>query len=676
MSNLEKSKKLFLCMITLVMVFCIVFMMVQNTFAYAEEKVSFEDSKVLDDLLSSTINGKAFDITDYPFNQNKDIQLLSFVEFGYSVRPAYKENYGLYVYIYNPKAISIEEKSSSNKIQIATAFDKDGKATNYEKFNLKFCNKVDNGDYKNLFYKFRVLDRDIKGTHFFDRVNSLKRVYQISGLELTTKGKDNATEYNVSSIYKYSGFAQGLGSDMNSASTLDCKVESIESIALSVKHTFYRSKTSALGDGHQNQLDSVYFSVPKRFIEEYGKLQRIKAEWYEYKTKEIVVTSNSNFYNKASQYIGQEIATTPNSTGQYPYNKDIGYGLGVNAGKVGDIYIAKWGWNLGEDYMHIPCNALYYMFKVNNIEEYDPYASIVDIGGVQSNDLYEWIKNYNKSSNNGYLPIKNGNISADLFMEDIDDSRKLDNESGKIQQGYSYYDFDADVDLQTLSSWNETSPSFWDNWINFGLGEAFKGGPNEETRVVPPIQILNNSDFQGNNEDIADRLLVNYNDVEQIKQEHSKAQSNDEVLVLFRFATSDYVSMAADIIEKDEGFLWSDKHTSGQAYVAQESVFFDFDIIQLTFNKDGLYTVIPTVSDPTDIIDDITPPVHIPEPLEWWKILLAIVLLILFLLVFGPIIPYIIKFVVWLIVFPFKLIADMCKSINRKIKKKKEEKGE
>lgn len=77
---------------------------------------------------------------------------------------------------------------------------------------------------------------------------------------------------------------------------------------------------------------------------------------------------------------------------------------------------------------------------------------------------------------------------------------------------------------------------------------------------------------------------------------------------MFRFATSDYYSEAVDIIELDSGFLWSDKHTEGQAYVATESVFFDFDIIQLTFNKEGDYTVIPVVSSPIDIINDITPP--------------------------------------------------------------------
>ena len=56
--------------------------------------------------------------------------------------------------------------------------------------------------------------------------------------------------------------------------------------------------------------------------------------------------------------------------------------------------------------------------------------------------------------------------------------------------------------------------------------------------------------------------------------------------------------------------------TLNQAYIAQQSVFVDFDIIQLTFNDKGTYTVIPVVSNPIDIVDPITPPseqVKLPE---------------------------------------------------------------
>lgn len=658
------------------MVLSMVFFPIFSTVAYAAEKeVNYDSTNVLDDLNSAAVNGQPFDITDYPFNENKDIQVINFVEYCYSYKANLRDNYGLYVYIYNPKGLNLSTSNKQNKIQMAVSYDAEGNPTNYEKFSLEFCSKTESGDYKNLFYKFKVIDRDVNGTTFSDRVNSNARRYDVSGIELTTYGASSATEYGVCGTYIFTGFAEGYGPDENAKSTLTCDVEYLETIELSVKHTFYRSETSALGAGHQNQLDTVYFSVPKRFIDTYGSLQRIKAEWYEYKTKEILVTSNSDFYNAAKDYIGVELGDEPNDYGQYEYVEDIGYSLGIGAGKAGDMYVAQWGWNLGTGYFHIPTNALYYMFLVDNIEEYDPYAETVTIGGVQSNDLYEWIKNYNKSYTSGRLPIKDGSISADLFESDIDDSRKMNNENGVIKNGYSYYDFDADVDLQTLKSWSDSDPSFWDNWINFGLGAAFTGGPDEQTKTAAPIQILKASDLTGSNTEIAERLLVNVADVDSIKAEYNNAvtvngiDDEEKVVVLFRFATSDYYSEAVDIIQLNKGFLWTDKHTEGQAYIAQESVFFDFDIIQLTFNKDGDYTVIPVVSSPIDIVSDITPPVNVPSGLEWWQIVLAIIMVVLLVVLLWPVLPYIGQGIWWFICLPVKAF----KAIKAAIKRKKDE---
>ena len=115
------------------------------------------------------------------------------------------------------------------------------------------------------------------------------------------------------------------------------------------------------------------------------------------------------------------------------------------------MHIATWGWNL-TGYLHNRNDRLTYLFYVNNIDEYDPYGSVTSTGGVQSNDLYNWILNYNKSYAKGTLPIKNGSISADLFMDDIDDNRKMNNENGVIQKGYSYYDFDAERAMVMLDS--------------------------------------------------------------------------------------------------------------------------------------------------------------------------------------------------------------------------------
>ena len=644
-----------------------------STTAYAAGNgSSFDNTKVLDDLLPATVGGKPFDIRDYPFDENGEVQVISFIEYCYSYKANQRDNYGLYVYIYNPQGLNLSTDSKRNKIQMAVSYNAEGNPDAYEKFSLEFCSKVESGDYKNLFYKYKVIDRKIDGTTFDQRVNSNERRYDISGIELAVHGSGTATEYHVGTTYRFTGYAAGYGQNSNDESTLRCEIEKLETISLSVKHTFYRSKTSTLGAGHQNQLDTVYFTVPKSYIEEYGKLQRIKAEWYEYKTKDILVTSNASFYAAAKSYIGVPLRDKPNQYGQYEYVEDIGYSLGIGAGKAGDMYVADWGWNLGTGYFHSPTNVLYYMFYVSDIEEYDPYAKKVTSGGVESNELYEYIRAYTKTYENGRLPVKNGTISADLFEDDIDASRKMDNASGKIQKGYSYYDFDADLDTQVLSAWSENDPSFWDNWRHFGLGAAFTGGPDEESRVVAPIQILQADDMEGSNATISERLLVNAKDVASIRETYAKATANDEVVVLFRFATSDYYSETATIIEPGAGFLGADKKYENQAYIASESVFFDFDIIQLTFNKEGIYTVIPVVADPIDAIADITPPVDLPGELEWYQVVFALAMIILLILVLAPLWPYILKAILWV----YDYIAKGVRAVAKQIRERKNDRKE
>lgn len=42
-------------------------------------------------------------------------------------------------------------------------------------------------------------------------------------------------------------------------------------------------------------------------------------------------------------------------------------------------------------------------------------------------------------------------------------------------------------------------------------------------------------------------------------------------------------------------------------YVAEQTVYLDFDLIETTFYKEGVYTVIPVVSSPIDILGPVTP---------------------------------------------------------------------
>jgi hypothetical protein len=123
-------------------------------FVKAESSVeAFEKINVMDDLANATIGGKPFDLEKYNFDEKKETQILSFVEYCYSFYQEKQEDYGLYVYIYNPKGLKFDTESSLNAIQLATTKETDSA---YAKYPLEYINKSDKASYEGLFYKFKI----------------------------------------------------------------------------------------------------------------------------------------------------------------------------------------------------------------------------------------------------------------------------------------------------------------------------------------------------------------------------------------------------------------------------------------------------------------------------------------------------------------------------------------
>ena len=636
---------------------------------------AYDEQNIMQDLEGSTVGGKPFDVQDYPRNTFGHPQIIHFVEFCYSYDADKQSDFGLYVYVYNPQQVAIDTDTERNKIEISYG-NKAGKE--YSKYVLEFLNYSTETGLEGRFYKFKLRLSDAAKQSILNNVNEDERIYEVVGIELSVHGK--VEDYTCAQKYTYTGFAKGYGSELAEGDTVSAQVDGLEEfVELDVEHTFYRTKTSSKGVGYQNQLNTVYFAVPKRIFEEFGKLQRIKAEWYEYKTKDVVVTSNEAFYNAALPYIGKP-SNEEQFAGKPLYNKDIGYGIAENAQYLGKPigYEADWGWNGSGSlpgspfWSEISQSHLYYLFLTDEIEEYDPSSDLVSSGGVMSSVLESYIRNYDLSFENGSLDCKDDTISADLFEDDIDEYRKVDSSYGKIQKGYSYYDFDADVDLQTLSSWSDSDPSFWENWENYGFWDALIGNiPEEESRTVSPIVTLTADDLEGSDLEVSERLLIRKSDVPDLRLYYADATTsvglNDEekIVVLFRFATSDYYSSPLTIFKYDGKVMELPKLYEEEAYRAWESVFFDFDVIQLSFTKGNSVTAIPVVASPIDIVNDITTPSHIPDD-GWLKYVLAVIALIIVLIILAPLLPYVFKFLVWLLMLPAKLVVWIINLFKRK----------
>lgn len=658
--------------------------------ASAAETWDIDTSNPLDDLQGSTIEGIPFSTEVFNYDAlvaqgGKGVKILNFLEYRYG-----SEDYGLYIYYLAPKSGIIWDASILSYVSIQF-----GEAEDAEVYKLpvRYLTEAEDLTYNGRYVKLKVELTEEQKTLFLSILDENNRCYLTSDFEFRYRGAGGslANPFVFSSVqkYTYSGYMPGCG-DAGDESTLKCiNDDKLESVTLNVTPTYYRTATSEKGKGYQKQLDSVFFSVPTRLIDTYGKLQRIKAEWYEYKTSPIIVTSNKDFYDAAKDYVGVYLP----DGGYNGYNKDIGYSLFTHdlhfiVPSVTMTAKATWGWNVPSGYLvDAYSRRLTYLFYTKNLETYDYTKKYEVTPDVTTSELLEHMYSYNSSSASPWYPTASGKIvSGDLFESDIDEARKINNEAGCIQMGYSYYDFDADLDLQTLRTWSSTDPSFWDNLLEWGFLDALTGGPEEKSRECAPIYIVSASDMVGTDVDIAERLMIDVDDVPALRREYSNAKdvsgTTDEEMevVLFRFAVSDYYSVPITIVGIDADILLFDTWIEDQAYMAQESVFLNFDIIQLTFRLHGVDTVIPVVAKPIDVVADITPPI-VSDPTERMNELLEAVLKIVGLIVFvvmviaffiigKPILKLIwivIKGVWYFVTYPFKLLRRW---LRRRFRKK------
>ncbi len=659
MSRLKKS---IFCLLFVVLILLTSLLQPLSVIAASNSTgLGFESSNVLDDLFSSTVNGLPFDIKNFPFNEKSSIQILNFVEFCYTYKESKKDDFGLYVYVYNPQGLDIDKTSKQNKIQLATYSDEFGE--HYDKFQLQFINEAEQSNYKGLFYKYKIVDKKgADGKTLINRVNSNERVYKVSGIELLTKGNTNATEYGVGGTYKFSGYAKGYGPDVNAESNLVCSVENLETLSLEVHHTNYRTGVSSLGADHYNEVNTVYFAVPNRIFKEYGNLQKIRAEWWEYKTKMAAITSNYDYYkNTLLPYTGTYTGEYNSSVDNYLYS---GY-----YGQSGMGYANHYfDWTYNKDLSmksSLMFTQTYHSDKVSDIMPYAFYSPAVDVdsvfkflysdpiaGSVDSTQVAEWIYTYSNNLNHGYIDCNGRKISKDLFEDDVDSGRDM---------GYN----DKTIDLGDTFDLNsyDSNHNWWNKFWDYGFSWP---DTSEQYSDVAPIYELKESDLSGSDADISKRLLINSDDVDELKDFFDAAEKNDERVILFRFANTDYYCAPAFAPHVQN-------ITKTDTYVAQQTVFLDFDIIELTFNKDGVYHVIPVVSSPMDIVNGFTPP---PPKFEWWKVILALLILVLLFVLIYPILPHVISFVIFIFKWVVKIILLPFKMIGKAFKRKKKPKNQ
>lgn len=632
-------KKIYVFLLAFLMFVSSLFSMGFSTAKADTETLKFDEINVMDDLRSAN----NFNILNYPFytSEKPEMLIMNVVEYCYSFDIARQGNFGLYLYLYNPNGCEIDTSDGANKVQMAVGYNADGTPNAYEKFDLKFCSKAEEKYYEGLFYKFKVIDHaSSDGKTIIQRVKSSERRYDISGIEILEKKKTLPVDYGVGGTYVFSGYAKGYGA-IETEDTLKCEVKELETIELEVHKTNFR--TGEYFNNHYHDLTSVYFSVPQKYFDTYGSLQKIKAEWYEYQTSPVAITSDSTIYNGLSKQIGVNSADERLEISLYSGYQQL-------VGSNGHYNSYNFGYNVGGE-VKDKLDTLYYLFSTNGsgISEYV----------LSAERLQTYIENYTSTYHNGKIVLPGKTLSADLFEQGLATDRASVSYVGDDIH-HKLVNIDANDEFDMLN-YTDTN----DGWYRFFAG-LFGFAPSEidsSYTGISPIHIV--TDEERNSDSISTTLLINGNDseIKEFTAFYDQETKKGNKVVLFRFAQTDYEAIPVIAYNEYTGTNLS-KSYGKNAFVVRESVFLNFDIIELTFAKQGVYTVIPVASSPIDIYNDITLP-EVEDPWAWLKTIIAIVLIVLLIILLSVtgLLPLALKIIAWIILLPFRLIVWLFKAI-------------
>lgn len=605
---------------------------------------AFDGTSVNEDL-------QGLDLSGYTFNATLDPQVIYFMEYCYGEDVIDCVNYGLYVYVYNPAKLTFSDRAGANTLNMAVEYNAEGKPDGYANVPLRICGQS-TGTLEGLIWKFRVMD---EGNEILSNARALERQtgerrYDVAGIQLWTAGEANGESYDIIPLpedyvfamtYFYSGYSKGFSDSSMEESTLDFRTEDLTTVPLDLRHGFYCPEGTNGDDYTQDSLASVYFAVPNDLIEEYGELYAVHFTFLEAVTDWMFVTGNSDVYNELLGYAGQDIT-----------GKDLQYGFGagreenrVDAGLWEVVF--EYGYN--QILTGFGTNAYISRTDLTNLKYIFPVDGGMDETDSADDYVLQWevIQEYMEQYSAGKSDLIFGRYAPELFSWVADEV--------------------TDKELSAEDEFHLTGITF-DNWWN-----EIWGIETETPYTMPAIQEVTSCQSAAQVEAAYYLDESCYDDF----KEYYDANSNDGTVYVFHFAQSEYYAMEAYNLDNDVTGLFDSYEMDSNARLLKETVYLNFDIIDVSMKKGETITVLGVVANPIDVIPNGTPAVETTSDAwrdwaeEFMKLVLSILGIIggiaIIALLWGPI-TTLLGLLLKLICMPFKAISKAVK--NRKDKKK------
>ncbi len=580
----------------------------QATVFAAESEVLFDKTPVMSDLENTDVSAIRDTYTD------DGLYVITFTEYCFAFDRKLNGNYGLYIYVYNPFATAVIENSTQHRIGLGVKYD-GTEVTGYDKFNMRCLSVSADG----RFIKFKVVDEN---ETILSRVceSKLKRIYDISEIEVCHKYGEIADSYSVGKRYICTGFAKGYGQNPNAESTYDCFSETATVVSLEVHATQYRPKGSNGKNIYtQDSLHSVYFTVPNEYVEKYGDMTAVHAQWLEALLKPILVTGNIDAYNAISPYLGIDLYGVDgnNRGGEIT---DIGYLYlgGYTYEPFGDGGYEQGRYGYSYNFPDMPPSSAF---------RHEYYGSVV-------NPLYiMFYSGDGENSADSFVPPSEGVGSLGEKVRQA--TEKFGGEL--VEERYSRALFERVADKVTDKRIASTDGFDIKNvtvvqteWWQKLFGHTGAGKLDEETlkryETVKGIQEVTASVMSLSPEEACETLKIGLHDYDAFKKYYDENKDKGTVY-LFRYRISDYVAQEATVFEYKNS-KW--RNTDSNAYFFQTECDIGFDVIDITLTNEKGEHVIGVAAKPIDVFPTPTSPIITHDDgRPFWHYIVAIALLVL-----------------------------------------------
>lgn len=522
----------------------------------ASDAAAFDKTAVGTDLAGTTIGGVKFDPARYGYNPLGDLQILTLLEYGYPEDPA------LYLYLYNPQDLALNMRDRRYAVTLALGDD-----PNYTKYPLKVLSMSGTDAHSRLWIKCRIDVGADKLTAAFNK-DKQERTYRLGEIELVVGDKVRA--FSLGGEWTYSGTT--AGGDLTSTSTR------ISVIELDLHPLVYRGDRFS-AQFEYDQVNSVYFSLPRDFEKKNGTVTSIRCTWTEYDSGWILACPTDKVRDSLASAAGKSVTSY---TDAYP---EIYLYLAPGAGNR-----FVFAWNVKD----ATAKITYDVDTLQWVVKYDGEQN--ELGAIVESDLQEQI-------NAAWLAY---NLGADNYFS----------QGGKVFEG----------DIMADQSFTVSVDSGASVWERIFLGKNTTEQSNRAFQRVTENALINPEAM----------LLVDQSYKKELTDALAKADQNEEDLMIFHFASCDYNAIPVSA-------KYSSFRTEKDLYACREQLYMGFDILQITCEKNGENVVVPVAAAPINVIGKLQFFSKIKDVPKWVIILIAILILFAVVILCPALLPLLVK---------------------------------